>query len=93
MLFSDDILSIKNIGEERAKKLKKLGINTVNDLIEYFPRHYDDRSNVSPIKDVEKDKINTVKGKIISKLETIKIKHINVTKTRIDDGTGILEIV
>ncbi len=93
MLLSDNILSIKNIGEERAKKLHKLEIYTINDLIEYFPRDYDDRSNVSCIKDIEKDKINTIKGKIISRIETLKIKNITISKTRIDDGTGILEIV
>ena len=65
----------------------------MENLIEYFPRDYDDRSNVLAIKNIEKDKINTVKGKIISKLETLKIKNINITKTKIDDGTGILEVV
>lgn len=93
MLLSDDIINIKNIGEERSKKLQKLGIFTINDLIEYFPRDYDDRSNVCKIKDIELNKINTVKGKVISNPETAKIKHISITKIRIDDGTGFLEIV
>ncbi len=93
MLLSDNIISIKNIGEERSKKLQKLGVFTVNDLIEYFPRDYDDRSNVCKIKDIELNKINTVKGKVISKPETTKIKNISITKIRIDDNTGFLEIV
>lgn len=93
MLLSDDILNIKNIGEERAKKLHKLGIFTVNDLIEYFPRDYDDRSNVSNISDVEIGKSVTVKGAVISKPETMKIKNISMSKIRIDDGTGLLEII
>lgn len=93
MLLSDNIINIKNIGEERSKKLQKLGIFTINDLIEYFPRDYDDRSNVCKIKDIELNKINTVKGKVISNPETAKIKHISITKIRIDDGTGFLEIV
>ncbi len=93
MLLSDDIITIKNIGEERSKKLQKLGIFTINDLIEYFPRDYDDRSNVCKIKDIELNKINTVKGKVISNPETAKIKHISITKIRINDGTGFLEIV
>lgn len=93
MLLSDDIITIKNIGEERSKKLQKLGIFTINDLIEYFPRDYDDRSNVCKIKDIDLNKINTVKGKVISNPETAKIKHISITKIRIDDGTGFLEIV
>lgn len=93
MLLSDNIITIKNIGEERSKKLQKLGIFTINDLIEYFPRDYDDRSNVCKIKDIELNKINTVKGKVISNPETAKIKHMSITKIRIDDGTGFLEIV
>lgn len=92
MLLSDSIINIKNIGEERSKKLQKLGIFTVNDLIEYFPRDYDDRSNVCKIKDIELNKINTVKGKIVSKPETLKMKGISITKVRVDDGTGFLEI-
>lgn len=93
MLLSDNIITIKNIGEERSKKLQKLGIFTINDLIEYFPRDYDDRSNVCKIKDIELNKINTVKGKVISNPETTKIRHVSITKIRIDDGTGFLEIV
>lgn len=93
MLLSDNIITIKNIGEERSKKLQKLGIFTINDLIEYFPRNYDDRSNVCKIKDIELNKINTVKGKVISNPETAKIRHVSITKIRIDDGTGFLEIV
>lgn len=92
MLLSDNIINIKNIGEERAKKLQKLGIFTVNDLIEYFPRDYDDRSNVCKISDIQLDNINTVKGRVVNKPETIKIKHINITKIRINDGSGFLEI-
>ena len=92
MLLSDSIINIKNIGEERSKKLQKLGVFTINDLIEYFPRDYDDRSNVCKIKDVEVNKINTVKGKVVSKPETMKVKFMTITKIRIDDGTGFLEI-
>lgn len=93
MQLNDDIISIKNIGEERSKKLQKLGIFTVNDLIEYFPRDYDDRSNVLKIKDIELNKINTIKGKVVIKPETTKIKHLSITKIRISDDTGFLEIV
>lgn len=37
---------IYGVGEEAEKKLAKLGISTVYDLISYFPRRYDDWSNV-----------------------------------------------
>lgn len=93
MTLLDSIITIKNIGEERAKKLQKLGIYTVNDLVEYFPRYYDDRSNVLSIKDAEINSVNTVKGKISTSLQTMKTRNISITKALIDDGTEIMEIV
>ncbi len=93
MLFSDSVLSIKNIGKERAKKLEKLNIYTVNDIIEYFPRAYDDRSNISKIKDIEKDKKNTVIGRIVGTVQNIKSKNITISKVKIFDGETYLDIV
>lgn len=93
MLFSDSVLSIKNIGKERAKKLEKLNIYTVNDIIEYFPRAYDDRSNISKIKDIEKDKKNTIIGRIVGTVQNIKSKNITISKAKIFDGETYLDIV
>ena len=93
MNLSDSISTIKNIGEDRTKKLNKLGIFSINDLIEYFPRDYDDRSNVKKISEIELNKVNTIKGKIVLKPETLKIKNITITKTRIQDETAFLEVI
>ena len=40
---------VKGVGEARAKLLKRLGIETVGDLLHHFPRAYEDRSRVVPI--------------------------------------------
>ena len=40
---------IKGIGEQRAKALSKLGIETLRDLISWFPRKYDDRTEPSAL--------------------------------------------
>lgn len=93
MELKDDIRQIKNIGEERAKKLNRLGVFTVGELIEYFPRDYDDRSRVTKINETELNKVNTVKGRIVAKPETIRIRSVQITKARIEDETGILEVV
>lgn len=93
MLLSDNIINIKNIGEERAKKLSRLGINTIKDLIEYFPREYEDRSNIKKINEIELNQVNTVKGTVSGRVETTKIKNITITKVKVDDDTGFLEMV
>lgn len=93
MELGQSILDIKNIGAERAKKLNKLGIFTVEDLIEYFPRDYDDRSHITKINEINLNQVNTVKGKITAKPETMRIRNMQITKARIDDGSGMLELV
>ena len=36
----------KIVTEKQVSNLKSLGINTIYDLIYYFPRAYDDRTNI-----------------------------------------------
>ncbi len=48
-----EIKYIKGVGPARAELLKKLGIFNLQDLITYFPRGYEDRSNPKLIQDVE----------------------------------------
>lgn len=40
---------IKGVGPSRVKLLNKLGINTLEDLITYYPRNYEDRSKPKQI--------------------------------------------
>lgn len=44
-----DIRYIKGVGEKRAEKLQKLGINTLYDLVHFYPRSYIDYSSCVPI--------------------------------------------
>ena len=40
---------IKGIGEKKAQSLAKLGVGTLFDLVSFFPRRYEDRSEYKPI--------------------------------------------
>ena len=44
-----NVEEIPKIGAAYAKKLKKFGIKTVQDLLFYFPARYDDFSQIIPI--------------------------------------------
>lgn len=43
---------IKGVGPNRVTLLKKLEIETLGDLITFFPREYEDRSKPKQIKDL-----------------------------------------
>ena len=37
-----DIRTLKGIGDKTAKLFEKLGIRTIEDLLEYYPRDYEE---------------------------------------------------
>ena len=47
--LSTDVQYIKGIGPQRAKALQKVGVTTLEDLVSYFPRSYEDRREVCTI--------------------------------------------
>lgn len=63
--LSDSVRVLKGVGEKRLTALNKLGINTINDLLTYYPRRYDDLSLKDLRTAVDGQKV-TVKGIVIS---------------------------
>ena len=90
---SDSIDVVKNIGKTRAEQLNKLGIETVEDLIEYYPRDYEDRSRFVPINEIEIGSVNTIRGRVLTSPEARRVRTITVVGVRIADGTGSIECV
>lgn len=93
MRLESPVLEIHSIGEQRVKKLYHLEIYTVKDLIEYFPRDYDDRSNVKKIKDLILNEENTFQAKIVSNAENIRIQSRILTRVKVKDETGAIYLV
>ncbi|MGB6128625.1 MAG: ATP-dependent DNA helicase RecG [Psychrilyobacter sp.] len=88
-----ETLDIKGVGEKTIVSLKNLGINTIMDLICFFPRTYEDRSNIKKIGDIRSEEYVVVIGRIIS-VENRKTKtRKTMTVARITDGTGMLDMV
>ena len=57
---------VKGVGEAREKKLAKLGIHTLRDLICYFPRKYEDRGNVKNISELRDGEVCSIIGTVSS---------------------------
>ncbi|MGN1318148.1 MAG: ATP-dependent DNA helicase RecG [Lachnospirales bacterium] len=91
MNFDDKIEVVKNIGEARAKSLNKMGIETVEDLIEYFPRDYKDRTEVILISEVNEGESVNIRAKIEGKVEYTRVRNLTIVKARLKDESGIIE--
>lgn len=84
-----NVTNIKGVGEKKAKLLKKLKIETIYDLLTYYPRDYENFSEVFKIR----DKINSkglFKVKVTSK-PVVRLIRSNLKLTTInvkDDSMG-----
>ncbi len=91
MELQDSIDVVKNIGLSRAKQLNKMGIATVEDLIEYFPRSYEDRSRFTSIDNINIGEVNNFKAKVFAKPESMRARALTIVKARLYDGSGYIE--
>ena len=48
-MLNDRITVLKGIGSARTQLFEKVGVMTVYDLLTYYPRGYEDRTNCSHI--------------------------------------------
>ena len=88
-----DVRYIKGVGEQKAKALEKLGIRTLQDLISYFHRAYDDRRGIVKIKDLQDGESACVEAMVAATPTLSRIrKGLELVKLRAVDESGTLDI-
>lgn len=93
MFLTDDIGQIKNIGEQRQKRLNGLGIYSVEDILEYFPRNYEDRSVISPISELVPNSSAGFVAKFADKPALTMRGKLKIVRARLYDKTGGIDAV
>jgi ATP-dependent DNA helicase RecG len=86
------VTEIKGIGPKVAEALAPLGIRTVEDLIYYLPRRYDDYTRLNTINHLELDTVNTVVGKVTKPHMRVSSSGRRDFALTLEDGTGRMEI-
>ena len=91
--LNTDIKFLKGVGPQRAKILYQNNINTVNDLIRYYPRKYLDRTNIKKISQLQIGESAVVMGKIksFSMRKTKRNRYFQVTA--VDDFGGFINCI
>ena len=88
--MKQSIITLKDVGEKREALYKKLNIHTLEDLILYFPRDYEDRSNIRKFDELILNEKNTVVGKITKLPENISVNGKIMTRLILSDGSSNL---
>lgn len=88
--LSSPIQYLKGVGPNRAKILQKIGIRTIQDLILYFPRDWDNRKNIKKISQCRYGEKETICGEVlVVALEKTK-RNFSLVKIAVSDTSDII---
>ena len=81
--FDKDVRFIKGVGPNRVELLNKLGIFTLEDILTYFPRTYEDRGKYKLISELDNEEVAPFKAIVTNR----------ITENRIRKGMTIYKLV
>ncbi len=88
------IENLTKLQKPQIAALKKLGLNSVRDLLLYFPYRYLDFSSVKPIANLETQEMVSIQGKIKSIGSRFSFHgRMSLCEALISDETGTIKIV
>ena len=82
---------LKGVGPARSDALAKAGVETVEDLLYYFPRRHLDRTTITQCKNLKKDAVVTIVGKVETCGEQ-RIRRGNLFNATVSDETGFITL-
>lgn len=85
-----EITYLKGVGPVRGKLLNEIGISTVRELLQYYPRKYLDRTNIKPINHLKIGEEAVIIGRVQS-FGLRKTRRRNFFQIVISDGSGRLQ--
>ena len=88
--LSDNVQYLKGVGPKRAVLLEKLGLRTIGDALQFFPRKYIDRGDRVPIAQVVPGKDQTVCARIIDMRAPMFGDRLEAL---VQDATGSMRII
>jgi ATP-dependent DNA helicase RecG len=94
LTLATPIQYLTGVGPVMAKKLKRLGIETVRDLLFYFPRAWDDFSRPRPISSLRIGEETIIKAKILQiKQNRTRRKWMSIIEALLADDSGQIKAI
>lgn len=93
MDWNSPVSLLKGIGEQRERKLQKLGISTIEDLLTHYPREYKDRSEILKIADLPMDEPSTFLAQVKEEGQNSRHGRLVYTRMKVYDETGSVGVL
>ena len=87
------IINLKGIGDKTAALFNKVGVETIGDLLEYFPRTYDVYEEPVAIGEAKEGKTVAVTGAVYGNIAVGGSKNLQITTLYLKDVTGTLKVI
>ena len=84
---------LKGIGEKTEALFLRIGVNTIEDLIRYYPRGYDIFEDPVPISQLEEGKTAAVTGAVFGRIQVSGNQRLQITTLYLKDLTGTLKVI
>ena len=93
-LYKTPVSRLGGIGDKRAELFAKLGVKSIGDLLNFYPRTYEDWSNVEKIENLRNGEIFCIKAFVGTPIADSRLSGGRIiSKTSVYDDTGVLQIV
>lgn len=94
MNLNEQVIALKGVGPKKAQLLHKMNIDTIEDILYFFPRDYQDRRKISDISHLQEERPALIRGAI----ELIVKDGYHYGKKQklrllVNDGTGTIEVI
>ena len=92
--LASPLAELKGVGKTTITRLKKLGLDTVHDLIFYFPFRYDRFQNAGNIAKLQEGQEAQIVGQIdlISNRRSAR-RRMNLTEALVQDDSGLIKVI
>jgi len=86
---------LKGIGPKRVKSFEARGVKTIEDLLYYFPRRYEDRTNFASVSVLKEGQVYTIKAQVLAggQRKSWRRRSFSITEAAVEDSTGKISCV
>ncbi len=92
MLLTDSVRNIKGVGEKAEQCLNKMNIYSIADLLEHYPRDYDEFKPLQPISSVAEGETAAVEGSLSARPQVKVRGRLKILSVMLQDESGSITV-
>lgn len=79
---------LKGIGQKTENLFEKVGVSSVEDLLEYYPRYYDVYEEPVIVRKLDCDRTQAVKATVVRDVAVKKVRNLQIVTAYLRDSEG-----